>query len=208
MTGGREQELLRALLGSDGRVSERAAAALEAAGYVPERPLIVWVGAPGALGRAPARQALSGVVEGRAVRVAGARSPAPGGAAGPAVRTLREAPFSYRRALAALRAGAERWEDLRADRLLTALPASALEDLPAGLQALLAGGHEQLAHTLETYLDCAGDAKRAAAELWLHRTSLYYRLRRIEEIAGVDLSRGDDRLLCHVALRLYRLGVR
>ena len=59
--------------------------------------------------------------------------------------------------------------------------------------------------TLETYLDHAGDVKRTAAELWLHRTSLYYRLRRIEEVAGVDLNRGEDRLLCHVALRLARL---
>ena len=51
----------------------------------------------------------------------------------------------------------------------------------------------------------AGDVKQTAAELWLHRTSLYYRLRRIEELAGVDLSRGEDRLLCHVALRLGRI---
>ncbi len=59
--------------------------------------------------------------------------------------------------------------------------------------------------TLETYLDHAGDVKSTAAELWLHRTTLYYRLRRIEEVAGVDLNRGEDRLLCHVALRLSRL---
>jgi DNA-binding PucR family transcriptional regulator len=51
-----------------------------------------------------------------------------------------------------------------------------------------------------------GDVKSTAAELWLHRTSLYYRLRRIEEVAGVDLNRGEDRLLCYVALRLSRLS--
>ena len=49
------------------------------------------------------------------------------------------------------------------------------------------------------------DAKATAAALWPHRTSLYYRLRRIEDLAGVDLSRGADRLLCHLALRLARL---
>ncbi len=85
------------------------------------------------------------------------------------------------------------------------MPASALDDIPAGLRGLLDGGHEQLVLTLETYLDHAGDVKSTAAELWLHRTSLYYRLRRIEEVAGVDLNRGEDRLLCHVALRLSRL---
>ena len=77
--------------------------------------------------------------------------------------------------------------------------------MPDGLRKLLDGGHEQLVLTLETYLDHAGDVKSTAAELWLHRTSLYYRLRRIEEVAGVDLNRGEDRLLCHVALRLSRL---
>ncbi len=77
--------------------------------------------------------------------------------------------------------------------------------MPPGLRRLLDGSHEQLVLTLETYLDHAGDVKSTAAELWLHRTSLYYRLRRVEEVAGVDLNRGEDRLLCHVALRLARL---
>ena len=98
-----------------------------------------------------------------------------------------------------------RWDELRAYRLLTALPPTAFDDLPIGLRKLLEGGHEQLVLTLETYLDHAGDVKSTAADLWLHRTSLYYRLRRIEEVAGVDLNRGEDRLLCHVALRLSRL---
>ena len=98
-----------------------------------------------------------------------------------------------------------RWDDLRAYRLLTALPPTAFDDVPVGLRKLLEGGHEQLVLTLETYLDHAGDVKSTAAELWLHRTCLYYRLRRIEEVAGVDLNRGEDRLLCHVALRLSRL---
>ena len=124
---------------------------------------------------------------------------------------LRDAPRSYRRALAALRvatgeaSGVARWAELRAQRLLTALPPTALDDVPPGLRALLDGGHDQLVLTLETYLDHAGDVKSTAAALWLHRTSLYYRLRRIEEVASVDLSRGEDRLLCHVALRLARL---
>ena len=56
--------------------------------------------------------------------------------------------------------------------------------------------------TLEAYLDRAGDAQAAAAALFIHRTTLYHRLRRIERIAGVDLRDGDDRLLLHMALRL------
>jgi DNA-binding PucR family transcriptional regulator len=193
----REQALLDGLLA--GR--PESIAALEQARYLPQRPLVVCVGAVEALhARAPARHALVGE---RAAVLAPAHLDALAGPAGvgDAFSDLRDAPRSYRRARAALpAAGVRRWDELRAQRLLAALPESALDDLPEGVRTLLA--NEQLAHTLETYLDHAGDVKRTAAELWLHRTSLYYRLRRIEEIAGVDLSCGADRLLCHVALRL------
>ncbi len=179
--------------------------------------------------RAPAKHAICGEVGGRATALVGAtgaiggaqladalRSVLPADAVvrvgvGHAVDELTQAPrvLPPRARGAAGRSPTSevtRWDDLRAYRLLTALPPTALGDLPAGVRKLLDGGHEQLALTLETYLDHAGDVKQTAAELWLHRTSLYYRLRRIEEIAGVDLTRGEDRLLCHVALRLSRLA--
>ena len=91
------------------------------------------------------------------------------------------------------------------ERVVTALPDAALEDLPEGLRKLLAGD-QSLVRTLEAYLDHAGDVKRTAAALSLHRGGLYYRLRRIEDVAGVDLHDGEDRLLCHLALRLARLS--
>jgi hypothetical protein len=209
----REQELLGALLAGE----PDAAAVLEADNYLPLRPLVVCVGIGGPedavdrlRARAPAKHALCGEVDGRVVWISGARVEGPLRQVGEghAVKHLERIPESYRRALAALRVATDqvaRWDDLRADRLLTALPATAFEDMPDGVRRLLDGSHEQLALTLETYLDHAGDVKRTAAELWLHRTSLYYRLRRIEEVAGVDLNRGEDRLLCHVALRMTRL---
>jgi hypothetical protein len=63
-----------------------------------------------------------------------------------------------------------------------------------------------LRHTLETYLDLGGNVQRTAAALHLHRTSLYHRLGRIEELAGVDLTAGPTRLELHVALKLARLA--
>ena len=119
-------------------------------------------------------------------------------------------PTSYRRALAALRvaarseSGTASWDLLGVERVVTALPDAALEDLPDGLRRLLAGD-QALVRTLEAYLDHAGDVKRTAAALSLHRGGLYYRLRRIEEVADVNLHDGEDRLLCHLALRLARL---
>ena len=232
----REQDLLARLLDSDAALSEAAAAILEGENYLPLRPLVVCV-SPAASddaldrvrARAPAKHALAGEIGGRAVCIVGTSSPLRGAVLadilrgddgartvvgeGDEVAELREAPRSLRHALAALRvaasetSGIARWPELRAQRLLTALPETALEDVPAGLRRLLDGGYEQLVLTLETYLDHAGDVKKTAAALWLHRTSLYYRLRRIEEVAGVDLSRGEDRLLCHVALRLARLSM-
>ncbi len=63
-----------------------------------------------------------------------------------------------------------------------------------------------LIDTLETYLDQACDAAAVAASLPLHRSSLYNRLHRIEELAQVDLRSGEDRLTLHVGLRLWRLA--
>ena len=59
--------------------------------------------------------------------------------------------------------------------------------------------------TLSTFLDCAGEAQRTAAQLRIHRTTLYYRLSRIEQISGLSLRDGRDRLLAHLALRLHHL---
>ncbi|MEI2776987.1 MAG: helix-turn-helix domain-containing protein [Tetrasphaera sp.] len=62
-----------------------------------------------------------------------------------------------------------------------------------------------LIETLSAYLDCGGDAARTAQALHLHRSTLYYRLGRIEEIAGADLRDGTQRLCLHQGLKLRRL---
>lgn len=80
-------------------------------------------------------------------------------------------------------------------------------DCPDPVLRLMAADREhKLVATLELYLDEAGDAVRTAARLHLHRTTLHYRLRRIEELAGVDLSSGQDRLVMHIGIKLARLG--
>lgn len=92
--------------------------------------------------------------------------------------------------------------------LLTQLPGEQLSDsVHSGLRRLLAGGEsgELLLGTLEMYLDSAGDVKVTAEKLSVHRTTLYYRLGRIEEIAQVDLNNGNDRLVLHLGLKILGL---
>lgn len=100
--------------------------------------------------------------------------------------------------------GAVCWPELGVDRILDQLPAAALAEVPAGLRRLLAED-EPLALTLRAFLDCAGDVKLTAERLSLHRSGVYYRLHRIEELSGLDLGRGDDRLLAHIAVRTRHL---
>ncbi len=65
-----------------------------------------------------------------------------------------------------------------------------------------------LLETIEAYLDLAGNAHATADRMMLHRTSLYYRLQRIEKLAGTDLKDGNERLCLHLALKLARLNGR
>jgi DNA-binding PucR family transcriptional regulator len=56
--------------------------------------------------------------------------------------------------------------------------------------------------TARTVLDCGGDIAAAAASLHIHRTTLYYRIDRIEALTGVNLRAGPRRDDLHLALRL------
>jgi DNA-binding PucR family transcriptional regulator len=81
--------------------------------------------------------------------------------------------------------------------------------VPAAIDLLLAERDGlSLVETAETYLDRGGDAKGTADALYLHRSSLYKRLHRIERLTGYDLRQGDDRLELHLGLRLWRLAGR
>lgn len=65
--------------------------------------------------------------------------------------------------------------------------------------------HPALMETLEVYLDTGANAVQAARALYLHRSTLLYRLRRLEEVLGVPLSDPLVRLNLHVALKALRL---
>ncbi|MEU0257475.1 helix-turn-helix domain-containing protein [Streptomyces sp. NPDC006184] len=116
----------------------------------------------------------------------------------------QEARAAARAALAEPRfAPIAEWGRIGPYRLLTALPPEAAHDPVAG--PLLSPAHRELARTAEVYLDCAGQAGRTAAELGIHRQTLYYRLSRVEQLTGLDLDDGEDRLLLHMTLKRARL---
>ncbi|MFJ2025561.1 PucR family transcriptional regulator [Streptomyces sp. NPDC087897] len=139
----------------------------------------------------------------------------PAAAAGVATprRGLAELAASWREARAAARAAlaeprlgpVARWSSIGPYRLLTALPEAGGEAGDPAVAPLLAPAHRELAHTAEVFLDHAGQAGRAAAALGVHRQTLYYRLTRIQQITGLDLNDGEDRLLLHMAVKRSRL---
>ncbi|MFE7038410.1 PucR family transcriptional regulator [Streptomyces atratus] len=126
-------------------------------------------------------------------------------------RGLADLAEAWHEAAAAARAAAAEsrfgpvaeWSAIGPYRLLTALPAEAAAD-PA-VRALLTPPHKDLAHTAEVFLDCAGQASRTATALGIHRQTLYYRLSRVQQLTGLDLNDGEDRLLLHMTLKGARL---
>ncbi|MEV4943553.1 PucR family transcriptional regulator [Streptomyces zaomyceticus] len=137
------------------------------------------------------------------------RGAAPAGIATPR-RGLTELPAAWREANTAARAATAQptlgpvaeWAGIGPYRLLAALYHPEIDPAVA---PLLAPAHAELARTAEVFLDNAGQAGRTAAALGIHRQTLYYRLSRVEQLTGLDLDDGEDRLLLHMSLKSARL---
>lgn len=65
--------------------------------------------------------------------------------------------------------------------------------------------HTALLDTLEGYFAAQGNLRQAAEGLEIHRNTLLYRLRRIGQIAHVDLERTEDTLALQIALKAHRI---
>lgn len=101
------------------------------------------------------------------------------------------------------------WEDLGAYASLLRIPPEGLAHsaLPSEVGRLLEiDGDGQLTETIRSYLDHGGSSPATADALHIHRTTLYYRLGRVQELAGLDLADGRTRLALHVGLELLRIG--
>lgn len=96
------------------------------------------------------------------------------------------------------------WSELGVYRLLACGPGPALAGavLDDGVVRLLDLGDPDLIDTAAAYLMRGGNVVQTAAELRVHRQTVYYRLQRIEQITGLDLAAGDQRLTLHLGLIL------
>ena len=109
-----------------------------------------------------------------------------------------------RRALAAgARLERPSWDALGAWRLITEAPASlSVAEIHPAAEVLAAHPRAGLMTTARVVLDLGGDIAAAADVLHVHRTTLYYRLDRIQELTGVDLRAGAGRADLQLALWL------
>jgi hypothetical protein len=88
--------------------------------------------------------------------------------------------------------------------LLATVPASVLrsfrERLLGPLQAYDDRHRAELLPTLREFLACSGSWNACAAKMFVHVNTVRYRIRRIEELTGRDLSRLDDQVDFFLAL--------
>ena len=102
------------------------------------------------------------------------------------------------------------WRDLGAFELLLSLQED--EALKLYCDSVLgpvedASGEygDELIRSLEAFIEQNGQWERAARELFCHRHTLRYRIRRIEQLTGRDLSSARDRIEFWLALRAREL---
>jgi DNA-binding PucR family transcriptional regulator len=111
--------------------------------------------------------------------------------------------------------GALAFEQTGAYRLLL----STMSDNPRELQRFYAETVEplvaydeqyetELVRTLETFLDADGNVAGTAQRLFTHRHTIYYRLERVRELSGLDVSSSDGREKLSLGLKAMRvLGI-
>ncbi|MFJ4922574.1 PucR family transcriptional regulator [Streptomyces sp. NPDC088725] len=201
-----EEPQVRAVPGTAALCTLPAAPAREPAADSPEAlALLVRLRSADAL--LPALAATARLRE-RAGGAGGRGTTALAGASDPR-RGLAQLPAAWHEAVSAARAATAQprlgpvaqWPSIGPYRMLTALPPGT----DPAVRPLMTPDHGELAHTAEVFLDCAGQAGRTSAALGIHRQTLYYRLARIEQLTGLDLDEGEDRLLLHMSLKASHL---
>lgn len=97
-----------------------------------------------------------------------------------------------------------RWDELGVYRLAGCGPSADIAGavLIPPVRKLLTHRNPDLWRTALAYLEHAGDAAATSSTLEIHRQTLYYRLGKVNEVTGMSLADGEDRLLLHLGLTL------
>jgi DNA-binding PucR family transcriptional regulator len=132
-------------------------------------------------------------------------------------QVVEEFPRSYREAELALRiqkasGGPEqvtRYDDLGVYKVLAATNDTAsverfVDEWLARLIDYDSAHGTQLVLTLSEYLECGGNYDASAKALSVHRSTLKYRLNRIRQVSGYDLSLPDNQFNLQLATRAWR----
>lgn len=91
--------------------------------------------------------------------------------------------------------------------IVRGLPSQGLVGMSHRLLAPLAADSSgALRDTLDAYLRHSGSSREICDELFIHRNTLSYRLRKIEELLEIDLSDGEVRATCLLALSIVAAG--
>ena len=155
-----------------------------------------------------AREGLAALGEERAIRAAVSRPAQVGG--------LRRAFHEARCALEATALANGNAPDVASHRdlgaftlLLSLQDDDALRTYAENLLAPIEEGEgeygPELLRSLEAFIERNGQWERAARDLYCHRHTLRYRIRRIEELTGRDLNQAQDRIELWLALRAREL---
>lgn len=62
----------------------------------------------------------------------------------------------------------------------------------------------ELVPTLEVFLASGCSMQRTASGMGIHRNTVLYRLKRMKELAGLDLTNAETRFFIQLAIRAYR----
>jgi len=186
---------------------------IDAYGFVPTTPeVFVLIG----FQNPPTAQAIETTVDGMLREVELSESLVNAGTTigvGKPVRELGSSWMSFEQACVAAEVArkdghrAAEWEKVPIQAALSILiaPPPATHLLPTLLQRLASSDGDTIA-LLESYFRHSADVATVADELSIHRATVYSRLRRLSETAGIDLNDGDARFL--IQAWLYQRNLR
>lgn len=91
------------------------------------------------------------------------------------------------------------YDDLSADFILQYIPDDAVRRLEERLLgACTAAERAEVMAAVRMYFRYEGDAARAARELYVHKNTVYHRIRRVQELTGYSLQRPSEAVLLYI----------